>query len=57
MFDYQVPLFDKITFTIWGVMILLFVISMLRLTFHIGKSKISKPQKILSHDKKINSVV
>jgi hypothetical protein len=45
MFDYQVPLFDKITFTIWGVMILVFVISTLRLTYHIGKSKISKPQK------------
>jgi hypothetical protein len=44
MFDYQIPLFDKITFTILGVMILVFVISMLRF-YHIGKRKNSKPQK------------
>jgi hypothetical protein len=45
MFDYTIPLFDKITLSIWGVMILIFVISWVRLMYHIGKSKISKPQK------------
>ena len=45
MFDYTIPLFDKITFTIMGVMFLVFVISTLRLVYHLGKTKISKPQK------------